>query len=449
MNKKRHNIIQFVCIIVMLGAIVLQGLAHVVKPKPLLNYMNQPITFQTQKKEFNINTLHNRSYQNYLAELAWQNTGFREFFSRSYNQIAFSFFDKTYNPNIIKGNHHELYLSGTIDDATGKMLSNRFNSVEEGKIVAQKNVQATLILIDTLRQHGTQFLFVFCPSKPLVYPENLPQCYQDSIANFSLEEYYIQLFKENDIPYIDFLNGFRTVKDTVSYPLFTRYGSHWASSTIPFVADSIFRKMEEITGFKLPSIKCVSPNLTKDYTAQDGELEPSLNLLFPLYKPKQPRPECVICDTLGTQQPNLLVVGDGNFVPFEKTCFLDAFRTWNYWKYNDMVVSSEPRFNWKKICFLPEAKQILEEADIVMAVYTSNYMYDYMNGFVQTAQKLLSNDSNIDQEALINATIESIRNNEAWLKAIETQAQERGLSVEENLKLNAIYIIEQQKDNNP
>ena len=447
MNKNQHNIIPFVCIISMLGAIVLQGLTHVVKPKPLLNYMNQPITYQTQKKEFNTSTLHDRSYQNYLAELAWQNTGFREFFVRSYNQMSFSFFDKTYNPFIIKGNNHELYLSGTVDDATGKMLLIRFSSVEEAKAEAKKNVQATVNLMDTLRQHGTQFLFVFCPSKPLVYPENLPQRYQDSLADFLLEEYYIQLFKENNIPHIDFLNDFKAIKDTISYPLFTRFGSHWASSTIPFVADSILRKMEEITEYKLPTIKCVNPNLTRNYTAQDGELEPSLNLLFPLYKPKQPRPDCVLSDTLGTDRPKLLVVGDGNFVPFEKTCFLDAFSTWNYWKYNDMVVSSEPSFNWKKVRFLPEASQILEEADIVMAVYTSNYMYDYMNGFVQTAQELFENGSDIPQETLINTTIESIRNNEEWLKAIEAQAQERGLSVEENLRLNAIYILEQQKDN--
>ena len=447
MNNNRHNIILFVCIITMLGAIVLQGLTHVVKPKPLLNYMNQPITYQIQKKEFNTNTLHDRSYQNYLAELAWQNTGFREFFARSYNQMAFSCFDKTYNPFIIKGQHHELYLSGTVNDATGKMLLSRFSSVEEAKAKAQKNVQATITLMDTLRQHGTQFLFVFCPSKPLVYPENLPECYRDSLADFLLEEYYIQLFKENNIPHIDFLNDFKAIKDTISYPLFTRFGSHWASSTIPFVADSILRKMEEITEFKLPTIKCVNPNLTRDYTAQDGELEPSLNLLFPLYKPKQPRPECVLSDTLGTDRPKLLVVGDGNFVPFEKTCFLNAFDTWNYWKYNDMVVSSEPSFNWKKVRFLPEASQILEEADIVMAVYTSNYIYDYMNEFAQTAQELFENGSDIPQETLINATIESIRNNEEWLKAIEAQAQERGLSVEENLRLNAIYILEQQKDN--
>jgi hypothetical protein len=449
MNNQRHYIIQFACLIAMLGAIVLQGLTHMVKPKPLLNYLSQPMTYQKQKKELNINTLHDRSYQNHLAEIAWQNTGFREFFSRSYNQLAFSLFDKTYNPYIIKGKHHELHLSGTIEDATGKMLLNRFSSVEAAKAEAKKNVQATLALMDTLRQHDTQFLFVFCPSKPFVYPENLPQRYQDSIADFSLEEYYIQLFKENGIPHIDFHNGFRAIKDTVSYPLFTRLGSHWANSTIPFVADSILRKMEEITAFKLPSVECVNLNLTRDYTAQDGELEPSLNLLFPLYKPKQPRPDCVLSDTLGTHRPNLLVVGDGNFVPFEKSCFLDAFSTWNYWKYNDMVVSSEPRFNWKQIRFLPEASQMLEDADIVMAVYTSNYMYDYMNGFIQTAQELLTNSSDIDQEALIHSTIESIRNNEEWLKAIETQAQERGLTVEENLRLNAIYIIEQQKVNNP
>lgn len=449
MNPQRHHIIQFVCILTVLGAIVLQGLTHVVKLKPLLNYMNQPITYQIQKKDFNTHTLHDRSYQNYLAELAWQNTGFREFFARSYNQMAFSCFNKTYNPYIIKGRHQELYLSGTVEDATGKMLLNKFGSVEEAKAVAQRNVKTTIALVDTLRAHGTQFLFVFCPSKPFVYPENLPQRYRDSLADFSLEQYYIELFKENGIPHIDFLNGFRAIKDTVSYPLFTRLGSHWANSTLPFVADSILRKMEELTDFKLPSVVCVNPNLTRDYTDQDGELEPSLNLLFPIYKPKQPRPECILVDTIGTDRPKLIVVGDGNFVPFEKSCFLRAFSTWNYWKYNETIVSSDPRYNWKQIRLLPEASEMLEDADIVMAVYTSNYMYDYMNGFTQTAQDLFTNGSEIDQEVLINATIESIRNNEDWLKAIETQAKERGISVEENLRLNAIYIIEQQKNNNP
>ena len=39
----------------------------------------------------------------------------------------------------------------------------------------------------------------------------MPQKYQEQISDFSLEEYYIELFEENDIPHIDFLSYFKDI----------------------------------------------------------------------------------------------------------------------------------------------------------------------------------------------------------------------------------------------
>ena len=39
MNKKTHFLIQFVCILAVLTAILLQGFTHVVKMKPLAGYV--------------------------------------------------------------------------------------------------------------------------------------------------------------------------------------------------------------------------------------------------------------------------------------------------------------------------------------------------------------------------------------------------------------------------
>ncbi|MBO7083223.1 MAG: hypothetical protein J6W30_05200, partial [Bacteroidales bacterium] len=59
-------------------------------------------------------------------------------------------------------------------------------------------------------------------------------------------------------------------------------------------------------------------------------------------------------------------------------------------KYNDYIVSSDPAISWQRISEYPGAQQLLEDADIVMAMYTSNYLFDYMNGFTQTAQEIFS-----------------------------------------------------------
>ena len=442
MDKQRHHIIQFACITAMLAAIVLQGFTGVVKLKPLSPYTSNIVV---EKQDLNFKTYWNGSYQDYLAQYARQKTGFREFFSRCYNQIAYSCFGKIANENVYKGSHHELYLKGALDDITGKLLVRDYGTIEHAKADAQKNVEETLTLIDSLRQHGTQFLFIFCPTKTAVYPENMPEAFKDSVSDFSLAEYYIELFKENNIPHIDFYNHFKTIKDSFPYPLYTRTGSHWSEATIPFVADSILRRLEAETGYRLPAIQVIDPNLSRDYSDQDGELETHIDLLLPLCKPKVSRPIFALSDTLGKDRPNLLVVGDGYFTPLQGSCFVNAFNRWDFWLYNQTSISSRPELNWKYLSQLYGTAETLKEADIVIALYTSNYLLNYMSGFTQSALELYENGGTREQEA-ISAIMESIKNDPQWFSTIEQQAQERGISVEENLKQNAAYVYQMQKN---
>lgn len=441
MNKQRHHIIQFVCITALLAAIVLQGFTGMVKLKPLSPYTSNIVV---EKQALTFKTYLDGSYQEHLANLARQKTGFREFFSRCHNQIAYSCFGKIANKNVVKGLHHEFYLKGCIDDVTGKLLAKQYGTVENAKIDAKKNVEETLTLIDSLRQHGTQFLFVFCPTKTVVYPEYLPEAIKDSVLDFSLAEYYIELFKENDIPHIDFYNYFKTLKDTFPYPLYTRTGSHWSEATIPFVADSMLRKLEAETGYHFPSIEVIDPNLTRDYSDQDGELETHIDLLLPLCKPKASRPVFALQDTLGKDRPNLLVVGDGYFTPLQGSCFVDAFKRWDFWLYNQTSISSRPELNWKYLNQLQNTAETLKQADIVIALYTSNYLLNFMSGFTQSALQLYESGGVQEQEA-IQSIMESIKNDPQWYGSIQQQAKERGISVEENLRRNAVYVYQTQK----
>ena len=447
MNKQRHHIIQFVCITAILTVIVLQGFTSVVKTEPLSPYTSNIVV---EKQDLTFETYLDGSYQEYLAQLAKKKTGFREFFSRCYNQIAFTCFGKIANPNVIEGKHHEFFLKGCIDDVTGKLLVRNYGTVDNAKTEAQKNVQATLRLMDTLHQHGTQFLFVFCPTKPAVYPEYLPEAYKDSIFDFSLADYYIELFKENNIPHIDFYNYFKSLKSSFPYPLYTRFGSHWSEATIPFVADSILRKLEAETDYRFPDIEVIDPNLNRNYSNQDGELETSIDLLLPLCKPKVSRPVFTLQDTIGKDRPNLLVVGDGYFTPLQGSCFVNAFKQWDFWLYNQTSISSRPELNWKYLNQLFGTAETLKQADIVIALYTSNYLLNYMSGFTQSALELYANGGTQEQEA-IRSIMESIKKDPEWFGVIQQQAQERGISVEENLRLNAAYVFQMQKneqDNN-
>ena len=443
MNSPRHHIIQFICIMTVLCAIVLQGFTSAVKLRPL-----EGVVAKEEPVNLNFSTYLDGSYQDYLTEHAKRHTGFREFFIRNYNQICYSCFNKVTNINVVVGKNGELFTQMYIDDITGKSIKDIYTTIDSAKVVARKNVEKTLRLMDTLQRHGTQFFFVFAPSKASIYPEYIPKPYCDQLSDFSLEDYYVELFKENGIPHIDFNSYFKSIKNSFPYPLYSKYGTHWAYSTIPMVTDSIFRMMESVSGKKLPSIEITDINLTTNYFGQDRELEGQFNLLFPVSKAAIPNPKFILTDTLGKDKPNLVAVADSYFVPFEKSCFLDAFSSWNYLKYNEYVISSNPKYNWKQIDVLPDAYQILEDADIVMAVSTAPMLYTYMFGFPKMAFNLFAHGKARDEEK-IEMMMQSIRNTPEWYDAVAKQAKERGLTTEENLRKNAIYVLQLNESNNP
>ena len=443
MPHPRYHIIQFVCIMAVLAAIALQGFTGVVKMKPL-----EGVVATEKPVKLTLETYLDGSYQAYLTKHAKSHTGFREFFIRNYNQLCYSCFSKINNNNVVVGEKGELFTNMYVDDVTGKRVKQYFTTVDSAKMAARENVALTLRLMDTLKQHGTDFLFVFAPSKAAVYPEYLPEPYRSQLSDFSLEEYYITLFKENDIPHIDFYNYFKQLKGEFPYPLYAQYGTHWSYATIPFVTDSILRKMEAISGKKLPHVEITDLNISTEYSGQDRELEGQLNLMFPLSKPAIPNPVFTLTDTMGTAKPNFVVVADSYFVPFEKSCFLEAFNSWNYLKYNDYIISSNPKYNWKKIGYLPEAYDLIEDADIVMALFTAPMMYEYMFGFPEMAMRLLSKGSLCDEEK-IEMMMQVICDEPQWYEAVVKQAKERGLTIEENLRRNAIYTIQSREKANP
>ena len=216
MNKKPHFLIQFVCILVVFSAILLQGFTHVIKMKPLVGYIpdEQPV-------KLSFKTYYDGTFQDYLSEHAKRNSGFREICIRVYNQCLYSLFGKWNNNNIVEGNHKEMFLKMYLDEVTGKTFKSHYASKEAFETEAQRNIEKTLVLIDSLQKHNTAFLYVQAPSKTWVFPEYIPQNYQDSIMSFCVQDYYTQLFKENDIPHIDFMSYFTERKDEVSfiYPL--------------------------------------------------------------------------------------------------------------------------------------------------------------------------------------------------------------------------------------
>ena len=435
MKKKRFFIVQTTIIAVVFALILAQGFTHFIPMRPLGGF-----TGKAEPVELTFANYYDGTYQEYLNKKTKESGGFREFFIRSYNQMLYSGFNIVTNENVVEGLNREYYLLWYLRESKGDLLRTVFPTVDSAKIVARKNVEKTLVMVDSLKNHGAEFLFVFAPTKPSVYPEFMPDEYRDSISPFSMEEYYIELFKEYGINHIDFLSYFKSIRDSFPYPLYPRYGTHWAESTIPMVADSIMRKIESITGFDLPTVECADLNITDQYSRQDRELENAMNLLFPVRKPMLPCPITTLSDTIGKAKPNILIIGDSYFVQIQGSSFVDAFENWDYWSYNRDSYSSKPKYNLRKVENLEDAFDVICNADIVLSVFTAPNFYDYMCGFCNVTLEMMRNGG-LSMEKQIELMIKKIEQDPVWLESVKKQAEEKGITLEEALYNNAIYTI--------
>ena len=144
------------------------------------------------------------------------------------------------------------------------------------------------------------------------------------------------------------------------------------------------------------------------------------------------------------RKPNLLVIADSYFIQLHESAFANAFDRCEYWKYDDEVITKDIEFLGKVSEYL-EAYNVIDEVDLVMVVTTSVYAYDYMFGFCETANEAFVDRDGKRRQKMIEETIERIKSVPEWLESVKQQAIERGIGLDEMLRLNAIYAIEMDK----
>lgn len=435
MKKLSTYTVLFVLIMVTLCLPLAQHVTGLFKMKPLEGF-----TAPVEPVRLNVKTLRNGSYQDYAQRYLQQNFGFRNFYIRSYNQLMYSCFRQTTNQNVIVGENGEFYLKQYTDVYTGKKLQETYGTVDSARAAMRHNVEETCRIIDSLRRFGTDVIVVLAPSKPLIYPEYLPKEIRQAHCPFSIQEEYAELYAQAGIEHINFLPIFRRLKQESSYPVYTRFGTHWAYATMPFVADTILQKIAAVKHYPMPHVVYGDSNFSYRYKGSDRELEGQLNLLFPLRHGKIPMPSYSLQDDRIFRKPNLLVVGDSYFTQLRNTGFMEAFSQVDYWKYNEEAFSSIPARNGKVT--LLNRYEIITQADVILFVFTDMHAYDYLFGFLKMAERTLEDGPDHDPQKSIRKIEKSIKASPEWYEKVRKQAEEKGVGLEECLWGNAEWVYE-------
>lgn len=474
MKNKLLYIILFALLISFLFLPMIQEHYKPFKSKPL-----NGVNYVTEFPELSFETFSNGKYQSQLEKYTSENFGFREFVIRLYNQYIWSCYHKTYSHFLIPGKGNWLFYTEAVNDYYGTEQKKWYKTPENAKDWFDKNTKLMCQLRNVLKEYDIEFLSFMAPSKPFVYPEHLPERERDT-TTINAMEYYDKSLTEAGFPHIEMTKWFKTMRDTLPYPVFPNMDMHWQFTAV-YGYDSLFRLMNSLNDFGIPKIKYGKP---KPYFDDFQNDEATLNLMFPIKnKNTDYKLDVEIECNENCRKPKVLFVGDSfiwgldEHLPWEQLMddieilFYNSsvFKGFDRTKYKkedinllrdilraDYVVFYTSGHQWYRASydFVEEAILALCVSDSVMEAETIR-IADSLNISKEKALQKIKNGPYIvkgietydnpiirnEKGIRIAQTINLIEKDEEWIKALNVQTVLQDKTLEEILTIEAGNVL--------
>ena len=325
-----------------------------------------------------------------------ENFAFRELGIRTYNQFRYSLWKVSCNEFFFPGKDHWMYYRPGVLDYYGQEAAKFFESDE--KLMEYVNNQ-----LKSLTTNPSQ--------------------------------YFSKRFKETGFPNIDMTSWFASISDTSSRLLFMPMDTHWTFSSA-YGYDSLFRLMDSLCPFNIPTLRIDSITAKKYEGRQDDEA--TLNLLFKVRNNTPDYTAHVSVETDSTtRKPRVLFVGDSFIFAFE--CLMPIRELVSYyenWFYYDKVFKGFDKKTFQ-INEINRLRSILN-VDFVI-VYSVGYQWVRgTNGFVEEALAAIKDPEKVKVAMKMN----EMEAKPELMEMIQEKAENKGVTLEEMLELDAKWLIE-------
>jgi hypothetical protein len=384
----------------------------------------------------NIKKWFDASYQESMEKYLNEAFGLRNYFVRLNNQIAFTFFKKAKANGVIVGKHNYLYEENYIRAYYGE------DFIGEDSILHR--MKRLKFIQDTLQKMNKQIVMVLAAGKGSYYPEYFPDKYNTEKGKTNYE-YYVKFARETGVNYIDFNRFFLENKNLSPYPLYPRYGIHWSYYGACLVADSLIRYLEEKEGFHFANISLNEIKWAKandvDYDIADG-----MNLFFELRRPEMAYPQMSISRDTTHSGPNVLVISDSFYWVLYNMGISKAFAKDNFWFYNKEIYPES--FTSPAETSHSSIRDEIAHHDVIVIMGTEATLPSFGWGFIEDTYDIFAHGGHeknvIYDDAYIkkvNDIVNYIKTDEKWFSLVKKKAQDKGISVDSMLILDAIWQL--------
>lgn len=380
-------------------------------------------------KEFSYEDWFSSDYQA-KKELYLKNIlGFKPFLTRLNNQIDFSIFKVTHARGIVAGKNDILYQDMYIDAYYGEDYI--------GHDSLNAKISAFKILQDQLSDKDIDLYLVIAPGKASMFPESIPDQLKAEMDTTNYEK-AISLLDKYGCKYLNLREYFLDIKDTSRFPLFPNHGIHWSGYGITLATDTVVKYLEKNSNVQLTPYTNNKGEMSTNYRFTDNDIGLALNLMLNNTDQKLYYPEVVFGDSKpDTSKPNMLAIGDS---------FTQSF--WRFYPYFDSLFSEKSRFfyynkhiGWpKKYSGIKVADMDFYDEvtsrDIILIVSTEQNLKQFGFGFVEMALDIINNKEEL-AKAKLKYYINSTRQDSEKMKSIESKAEQRGISIDSMLFVDA------------
>ncbi len=418
------KILIFYLFIFLLVIPAIQRSLNIVSEKMLNGYGSEPHSISAGS--FSCLKWFTGQMQDSLSLFVQGRIGFRNTLIRINNQIDYTLFGIIHAKGFAEGLKGYLFEEDYIHEYNGDYFIGR--ETIDKKLSRLKNVE------DSLNKHDTKLLVIYEPGKASYYPEFIPARFHPEKRGLTNHEYFLECSAKYGLSYLDLNSYFLKMKDTASYPLFTKYGMHWSLSGVPFAVDTLIRLAEYAASVRLPHFRIRGNKVPETPQGTDNDIGELLNLLFPLQYTGTAVPE-IEFEADKQKRLSVLIVADSYYINIVEEFGNRIFQTQEYWYYNERLYPFQHVIPPRKIDKRDLRNKLLTYNLILLMVSEINLHCGFWN-FADEAYLAFHPGENDDPVYTIE---NEIRNERSWFGFLAGRAKSQKMPLDSMIRLNAEF----------
>ena len=426
MKTARHILF----LIILLGMLLpgIQNNILKIKMKPLIG-----IKDTLTKPVFTTKTFRNMTFQERMGTWYTQQLGFRPWLIRLRNQVDYSLFNYTNSEGVVIGKEGDLFLGSYINNYCGI----EFQGVRK----INYEVKRLSLISRELKKKNVDLLIVLAPGKATFDQEMIPERFRKRpVTNYG---YYSTQLASAGLNVMDLNAWFRNMKNKASYPFFSKNGVHWSSYAVALAADTLIKYIEKIRGIDMPEISIPHVTMSDSLHSSDNDAADLMNLLRDPYNGPMPYPEFTY-NQAGKTRPNVVTIADSYWWGIITTGISrNIFGKARYWFYGKDIYEDENKVGTVATI---DMHAELEQQDVVILLLSEATWQLFPFGFSDAFLKNFAPETEADREAQIGILMDNIRRTPDWYRAVADKAARLHVPVEEQLRQDALYLIDQEKN---